>query len=187
VVFNELTDKELAEVYQASANQEALATLYNRYRHLLFGLCYKYLDDLQAAEDALADIYIELVEKMLRHTVEQPKAWLATLARNHCLMRLRKEKRAPLTLKEEPFMQSAEVWHPTDAIAEKEATLQQMEKCIEQLKTEQQQAIRLFYLEQKCYNEIADITGLEWNKIRSHIQNGRRNLKICMDKNNANG
>jgi RNA polymerase sigma-70 factor (ECF subfamily) len=45
--------------------------------------------------------------------------------------------------------------------------------------------VELFYLQNKCYKEIAEDTGMDWNKVRSHIQNGRRNLKICMEKNIA--
>ena len=42
--------------------------------------------------------------------------------------------------------------------------------------------IRLFYLENKCHNEITEMTGMDWNRVRSLIQNGRRNLKNCMEK-----
>jgi RNA polymerase sigma-70 factor (ECF subfamily) len=40
----------------------------------------------------------------------------------------------------------------------------------------------LFYLEQKCYKDIADLTGYDLNKVKSAIQNGKRNLKICMER-----
>jgi len=69
-----------------------------------------------------------------------------------------------------------------DNVSEKEEQLSGMENCIEQLPAEQKQAIQLFYLRGKCYKEIADLTETDINKVRSFIQNGRRNLKICMEK-----
>ena len=74
---------------------------------------------------------------------------------------------------------------PKDDIVEKEASLTRLSACLETLSAEQKRIVELFYLENKCYKDIEVITGIEWNKVRSHIQNGRRNLKICMDKQQA--
>ena len=97
-------------------------------------------------------------------------------------MHLRKNKRMKTTGLDSSFMQSEEFWHQDSAI-DKEEQLDRLQFCMEQLQDEQKKSVQLFYLENKCYNEITEITGLEWNKVRSLIQNGRRNLKICMDKN----
>ena len=176
-----MSDKELADLYRQSANQEILAALYVRYSDLLFGVCLKYLKDADAAADACNDIYLELVEKLLRHEVQQVKAWLHTLARNHCLMKIRGQKKMPTDELPESFMQSGEIWHPGNA-EDREKTLNTLEDCLERLKSHQRQAVSLFYLEKKSYHEIAEMTGIEWNQIRSQIQNGRRNLKICMEE-----
>lgn len=176
-------DKWLADHYRQSGQQQALAELFGRYKGLLLGVCFKYLQDVEAAADALSDIYVELVDKMRRHEVDTPKAWLHTVARNHCLMKLRKQKGTGTEEIQDYHVQSEGGWHPVrNEAMEKEIRLQALENCIDQLKHEQQQAVRLFYLEQKCYNEIAETTGIAWNTIRSHIQNGRRNLKICMEQ-----
>jgi RNA polymerase sigma factor (sigma-70 family) len=179
--YKSLSDKELADLYQSSAQQGFVAELYGRYSGLLFGVCMKYLEDADAAADACADIYIELVQKMLKHEVQNPKAWLHTLARNHCLMKIRSDKKMPVDSISESFVQLEDNWHPEIA-KEKEHRLNAMEHCIEGLKDEQRQAVRLFYLEEKSYNEIAEITGIGWNTIRSQIQNGRRNLKLCIEE-----
>jgi len=179
--YKQLSDKELADLYKSSANQDLLATLYSRYSDLLFGVCMKYLKNTDAAADACADIYVELVGKMLKHEVLQVKAWLHTVARNHCLMKLRGDKKMPTDEFPEHLMQSEADWHPDNAV-EREKKLTSLEDCMETLKTEQRQAVSLFYMEQKSYNEIAELTGIPWNNIRSHIQNGRRNLKNCMDE-----
>ncbi|HEY0653572.1 MAG TPA: sigma factor-like helix-turn-helix DNA-binding protein, partial [Chryseosolibacter sp.] len=64
-----------------------------------------------------------------------------------------------------------------------ESNLRKLEGCIETLPEEQRQCVKLFYLQKKCYKEITELTGFELNKVKSYIQNGKRNLKICMEKN----
>ena len=141
----------------------------------------KYLKDGEKAKDAAMNIYQELLAKLPAHEVDHFKSWLYVVVKNHCLMLLRKEKKA-ITVEFQPnFVQSEDFSHLDEAL-DKEKQLQQLENCIETLNEEQKNTIRLFYLEQKCYKEITDITGFDWNKVRSLVQNGRRNLKNCMDK-----
>ncbi len=174
------TDEELLAAYKLHRQQEVLAELFMRYQDLIYGVCVKYLKDQDAAQDAVMNIYEELVKKLHNHEVENFKSWVYVLSRNHCLMDLRKQKKMPTTEFQPEFMQSADFIH-LDTALEKEERLNSLENCIEQLHEEQKLSIKLFYLEQKCYNEIVEQTGLEWNKVRSLIQNGRRNLKICME------
>ncbi len=174
------TDEELLAAYKLHRQQEVLAELFMRYQDLIYGVCVKYLKDQDAAQDAVMNIYEELVKKLHNHEVENFKSWVYVLSRNHCLMDLRKQKKMPTTEFQPEFMQSADFIH-LDTALEKEERLNSLENCIEQLHKEQKLSIKLFYLEQKCYNEIVEQTGLEWNKVRSLIQNGRRNLKICME------
>jgi len=181
VSFLSLEDDVLVKVYKTSANQEALAVFYQRYAGLIYGTCMKYLKDVEKAADASADIYTELVEKLLKYEVDQPKAWLYMLTKNHCLQKLRKEKNHSESSFSEEFMQSPDDFNLED-MQQKETQLDRMHDCIEQLKLEQKQAITMFYLEKKCYQDIAQITGHAWNQVRSLIQNGRRNLKICLEK-----
>jgi RNA polymerase sigma factor (sigma-70 family) len=176
------TDEALAEAYRTSGNQDMLAALYLRYSDLVYGVCLKYLKDTEAAKDAVMNIYQELVQKLLLHTVDHFKGWLYVLSRNHCLMLLRKEKKGRVVEFQPEFMQSEDFSH-LDSILEKEQQYAQLGDCMEKLPASQQTSIRLFYLENKCYNEISELTGQEWNKVRSTIQNGRRNLKLCMEKN----
>ena len=126
-------------------------------------------------------IFEELVTKLRKHEVNNFKGWLYTVAKNHCLMALRSKKQIPVTQLPE-FMQLAENPHLENA-TEKEMNLNRLSKCIESLSPDQKHTVQLFYLEEKSYKEIAGITQTEWNKVRSLVQNARRNLKICMDKN----
>jgi len=152
-----------------------------RYTDLVFGVCLKYLKERESSKDAVMSIYQELVNKLQTHTVDNFKSWLYVVARNYCLMQLRKEKRTVIVEFQPEFMQSEDFSH-LDDVLEKEKEFQKLGKCIGALNEEQKNIIQLFYLEGKCYNEIVSLTGLEWNRIRSLVQNGRRNLKICMDK-----
>ena len=178
---NELPDKELVNLFRTSRNMDVLAVLFQRYMDLLYGVCLKYLKQPETAKDAVMQIFEELVAKLPRHEVENFKSWLYTLAKNHCLMQLRTPKNLKTTEFNPDSMQLEEDVH-LNGIQLKEENLQKLERCLETLSTEQKKAVELFYLQNKCYKEIAEATGIDWNKVRSFIQNGRRNLKICMEK-----
>lgn len=181
---NLYTDAELVELYRKDGDLNVLAMLYQRYMDLIYGVCLKYLKDPESAKDAVINIYEELITKLKQHEITNFKSWLYTLSRNHCLMLLRKEKGYTTVEISDQFMQNDELMH-LDAVKQKEEQLNSMEKCLEQLSTEQKICVTLFYLEGKCYNDITGQTGIEWNKVRSYIQNGRRNLKLCMEMSNA--
>lgn len=175
-----MSDAELVALYHRDGDVQVLGTLYQRYMELIYGVCLKYLNDAEESKDAVMRIYEELVEKLRKHEVEHFKSWLYTLARNHCLMQLRRQKgKIPVEITE-PVMQNSDLWHQEDVL-QKEEQLSTMEDCMQQLITEQKRCVELFYLQGKCYNEICEETGYDWNKVRSYIQNARRNLKLCMD------
>ncbi len=178
---NNYSDAELVNLYRTDADLNILSTLYQRYMDLIYGVCVKYLKDPEASKDAVINIYEELISKLKLHEVNNFKSWLYTLSRNHCLMQLRKEKSHTTVEIPEKFMQSEEMLH-LEGVLQKEEQLNSMEKCLEQLSAEQKTCVTLFYLEGKCYNDITGQTGIEWNKVRSNIQNGRRNLKLCMEQ-----
>jgi RNA polymerase sigma factor (sigma-70 family) len=175
------SDQELIAKYKRTHNNEVLGVLFERYMHLVYGTCLKYLKDREAAKDAVMNIFEELMTKLRGHEVDNFRSWLFVVSKNHCLMLLRKESRARTVEIPISLMQSEEEIH-LNGVLEKEKHLTDLEDCLQSLADEQQQTVRMFYLDNKCYNEIAEMTGMEWNRIRSHIQNGRRNLKICMDK-----
>lgn len=176
-----LSDPELVVAYRQSGDLTILAALYQRYLDLLYGVCLKYLKEPETAKDAVMAIFEELVSKLRRHEVDNFKSWLYTLAKNHCLMQLRSAQRVKTRELDPERMQTGEEMH-LNGIMEKEEHLDRLTKCLETLSAEQKTTVEMFYLQNKCYKEIETITGLEWNKVRSHIQNGRRNLKICMER-----
>lgn len=176
-------DKELIEQYKSSGNTAVLGELYQRYMELVYGVCLKYLKEPEDAKDGVLNIFEELVTKLKKYEVDNFKGWLYQLTKNHCLMKLRKQKRIPVPIAigiDMSFMQSEENVHLEDEF-QKEENFKQMQYCLGQLNEQQKQVIELFYLNNKCYKEISDLTAIEINKVRSFIQNGRRNLKICME------
>jgi RNA polymerase sigma factor (sigma-70 family) len=183
---NQSTDKELVAAFKKSGDSNYLSTLYQRYMDLVFGVCLKYFKDAERCKDAVMDIYEELNTKLKLHEVDNFKGWLHVLARNYCLMQLRSPRNMKTTEFQSDFMQLGENTHLNGEALEKEQNFTKLEDCLKTLTEEQQQSVQLFYLENKCYNEIAAITGYEWNKVRSYIQNGRRNLKLCMDEKEGN-
>ena len=179
-----LTDQELVALYKKSGELTALGELYQRYMDLVYGVCLKYHKEPETAKDSVMQIFEELVSKLKKHEVENFRGWLHQVAKNHCLMQLRTPRNLKTVEFKSELVQSEENVH-LNGVLEKEENFKKLEYCLGTLTPEQQNAIRLFYLEGKCYNEITEITGMEWNQVRSFIQNGRRNLKICMDKKEA--
>jgi RNA polymerase sigma factor (sigma-70 family) len=175
------TDKELVAAFKESGDNDYLSKLYQRYMDLVFGVCLKYFKDAEKSKDAVMEIYLDLNTKLKNYEVDNFKGWLHVLARNYCLMQLRSPRNMKTTEFNADFMQSAENTHLNGEVLEKEENFVKLEQCLDTLQEEQKQSVRLFYLDNKCYNEIAAITGYDWNKVRSYIQNGRRNLKLCMD------
>lgn len=176
-----ISDKDLIEQYKRSGNLETLGDLYQRYMDLVYGVCLKYLKDTENAKDSTLAIFEELVIKLQKHEVDNFKSWLYQVAKNHCLMLLRSEKKFAKANVDVTLVQNEENLH-LDGELEKEQNFRQLSFCLEQLNQEQRRVLELFYLEQKCYKEIVENTNIEWNQVRSYIQNGRRNLKICMEK-----
>ena len=168
--------------YKQSGDLEVLGQLYNKYMHLVFGVCFNYFKDEELSKDAVMQIFEELITKLKIYEVQNFKSWLHVLTRNHCLMALRKSAKNPTVALEDNFVENGSFVH-LDIEDTKETQLTVMEKCMETLSEEQRKSVDLFYLQEKCYKEVADITGYEMLKVKSYIQNGKRNLKICIEKN----
>jgi len=180
ISHNSLSDKELVALYKESGDMAVLGELYQRYMELVYGVCLKYYKDPETAKDSVMQIFEELVPKLRKHEVENFKPWLHQVAKNHCLMQLRTPKNMKTVEFKYELVQSEDNVH-LNGVLEKEENFKKLEFCLGTLTNEQRETVKLFYLDGKCYNEIVEITGLEWNQVRSFIQNGRRNLKLCME------
>lgn len=188
--YRDASDEELVRQFRSSGDLEQLGSLFERYMHLVYGVCLKYFQDREAAKDGITAIFEKLIVELPRHDVDDFKSWLYVLTKNYCLMKIRsgkseKKRQEAWQNEQELFVESSEELHPID---EDEAGMNKiLMECIERLKDEQQQCIRLFYFEERSYREIAATLKLEEKKVKSFIQNGKRNLKICIEgkKNSA--
>lgn len=182
-------DASLLRKYASTGDLVYLGDLYDRYTPLVYGVCLKYLKDEEASKDAVMQIFEKLVVSLRKTEVKEFKGWLYTVVKNHCLMQLRaRQKHKPLSL-DHPHENGDATLNglallEEDGRAELSADYWPLiEKGLPTLPMEQQQCIRLFYLEQKSYQEVAEMTGYELKKVKSYLQNGKRNLKIYVEKN----
>jgi len=180
-----LTEGEILALYRQTGEVRHIGELYHPYMQLVFSVCYKYLKDEEESKDAVMNIFEKLVFELKIHEVDNFKNWLHRVARNHCLMLLRSQKAFVPAMEFNGEIQTDnEVYEDVDEDALKlDGNLTALEKCMESLIQEQRVSINLFFTEEKCYREISEETGFDLKKVKSYIQNGKRNLKICMDRN----
>ncbi len=183
--YKKLADEELVFRYAQRGEQAAFTTLFERYGHLVYGICLKYLKDPEAAKDAMQQIFIKLLEDLRRFKVEAFKPWLYQVSKNYCFMQLRKPVHEVNTDAEHgENMEFEDEWHHK---IEQEQLLDNLEVCVEELNEEQRTCIKLFYLQKMSYVEITNQTGYSMMQVKSAIQNGKRNLKIKLEaKRNVN-
>jgi RNA polymerase sigma-70 factor (ECF subfamily) len=176
------SDSDLIERFRVKGDQKALGELFTRYSALVYGVCLKYLKDRENAKDAVMQIFEKLNTTLKAHDIDQFKSWLYVTSRNHCLMHIRSAKKFQKQESTDFFMETELVLHLDNDDTGNEQDLDKLEKCIEQLNSDQKKCVQLFYLKEMCYKEIVSHTGLDLNKVKSHIQNGKRNIKICMEQ-----
>ena len=176
-----MTDLELLAQYKLSGEVEWAGVLYSRYTSLVYGVCVKYLKDREEAKDAVMQLFEKLIIALKTHEVTYFKSWLYTTARNHCLMQLRSKKGKRME-EISPLLMETSVEPHLEEQDEMESNLGKLEKCIEKLAHEQKACVKMFFIQQKCYKDITVLTGFDLNKVKSFIQNGKRNLKICMEQ-----
>ncbi|CAN5285359.1 sigma-70 family RNA polymerase sigma factor [soil metagenome] len=179
---SEKSDEELLRLYKSTSDLIWLSTLYLKYAPMVYGVCLKYLKNREESKDAVMQVHEKLIETLLRHEVSNFKSWLYVIARNHCLMQIR-AKKGKITEEISPFLiETGVTEHPEEEL-DMELNVSKLEKCIKTLVSAQQLCVRLFFLQEKCYKEIVEETSFDLKQVKSYIQNGKRNLKICMEQN----
>lgn len=180
--YKDHSDSQLINNFLETGDNVFVGELYKRYGHLVLGLCIKYLKDKDEAEDAVMTIFGQLLNDLKKHKVEYFKSWLYTYSKNYCLMQLRKKQNQ---LKKELDVKENEIflmdYNNIEHLNEKEQQISLMQTALNELNKEQKECLELFYLSNKSYTEIVTITGYNNNEVKSHIQNGKRNLKIKME------
>ncbi|MGG9971641.1 RNA polymerase sigma factor [Ferruginibacter sp. SUN002] len=176
--FDHINDNQLLEHFHADKDNRWLGILLQRYTLLLLGVCMKYLKNEDEAKDAVQQVFLKAITELQKYKVDYFKSWLYTVAKNHCLMKLRDKGKYSIELNEKVNGIAEETMGTS--IFEKDKALNAMEMALEQLNDDQKQCVTLFYLKKKSYQEITEQTGYTLLQVKSHIQNGKRNLKILM-------
>lgn len=184
IVLSQLPDNELIDRFRYSHDNLYIGELYGRYAHLVLGLCIKYFKDVEIAKDATMSIFELLMTELKRHNIENFKSWLFTVSKNYCLQELRKKN--SFQKKEDLYkvfladtMENDLEIHPID---EKEKFLSMIEQLLPSLNNSQRICLKMFYLEGKSYADISQELNFSLKDVKSHIQNGKRNLKIKLQE-----
>jgi RNA polymerase sigma factor (sigma-70 family) len=180
--YNHISDQELLEKFYADHNNEWLGILLERYTLLLLGVCMKYLKNEDDAKDSVQQVFLKVIQELHKYKVEYFKSWVYMVAKNHCLMKLRdKQGKVSAEINEKSLLAPEE---ETDrqTLLQNDMTLEVMEEALKELNPEQQQCVTLFYLQKKSYQEINELTGFSMLQVKSYIQNGKRNLKILIER-----
>lgn len=179
--FAHIEDKQLLDKFYTEGNNYWLGILLQRYTLLLFGVCMKYLKNEEDAKDCVQQIFLKVISEVQKYKVDYFKSWLYMIARNHCLMKIRdRQGKIPVELTDN--LLTPEEAYNKQNLVEKDRTLALIEEGLHELNEEQKLCITLFYLNKKSYQEIADITGYNLLQVKSFIQNGKRNLKLIVEK-----
>lgn len=179
--FAYIEDKELLNKFYSDGNNRWLGILLQRYTMLLLGVCMKYLKDEEEAKDAVQQIFLKAITELPKYKVDYFKSWLYMIAKNLCLMKIRDRQGHTAVELTDNLGTDIEVSDKTELL-EKDKTLSSIEEGIFELNEEQKLCITLFYLQKKSYQQITDITGFNLLQVKSHIQNGKRNLKLIVEK-----
>ncbi len=184
--INALTDEQIIEEYKKTSDKNWVGELYKRYTRFVFLVSMKYLKNEERCHDAVMQIFEKLFTDFHKHNIEKFKPWLHTVTRNHCLILLRKDQsilqnEKKFKIEQDLFMETEDDLH-LDNTNDTEKQLNGLKQAISELNQEQKVCIEMFYLQEKSYKEIADETGFSEKKVKSYIQNGKRNLKIKIMK-----
>jgi len=176
------TDEELLSQFKNSGKVDYFGELYNRYIPLIYGVCLKYLKDTDKSQDAVMQLFEDLLHKINNYEILVFKTWLHSVVRNHCLNILRKENKEIITDFSSNFMESDNILHLFTEEHTDYELFDVLKNCIDKLPEHQKKSITLFFLEEMSYADIVDKTGYALSKVKSYIQNGKRNLKICIER-----
>ena len=180
--YQDIADQKLLEHFYADHNNEWLGILLQRYTLLLLGVCMKYLKNEDDAKDSVQQIFLKVIQELQKYKVDYFKSWLYMVAKNHCLMKLRDRQGKIITEINDRLSAKAGEEMDRDKLLQNDHTLELMEDALKELNSEQLQCVTLFYLQKKSYQEISETTGYNMMQVKSFIQNGKRNLKIMIEK-----
>jgi RNA polymerase sigma factor (sigma-70 family) len=173
------SDDMLILEYLDKEDMSALDELFQRYSHLVFFVCQRYLRNKEDSKDAVLEIFEKIMGSLRVHKVMNFKSWLYSVAKHHCLMKLRRTETNALIFKDPKeidniFMENPDFMH---LYSETQIASDELEFALNQLNKQQKECVQFFYYDRLTYQEIGEKTGYDLKQIKSYIQNGKRNLK----------
>jgi len=179
--LHQLSDEEILKAGVSASAKNAWGELYKRYAALTLGLCLKYLKDREAAKDASSEIFVRLKADMQKQQIENFRSWFYVYTKNHCLGILRKQQN---TQRKQAVVEETLAFHSqTPYDFENDLQISAVTSALEQLKPDQRNCISEFYLARQTYEEVAEKLNYTIKQVKSHLQNGRRNLRLIMEEN----
>lgn len=180
--YKHISDQQLLENFYADQDNKWLGILLPRYTLLLLGVCMKYLKNEEEAKDCVQQIFLKTITELKKYKVDYFKSWLYMVAKNHCLMKIRDSHgKIPVELTER-YMTAVEEQPDIQSLTQTDRAIELLEDTLKELPSEQQQCVTLFYLQKKTYQEISEETNFTMMQVKSYIQNGKRNLRLLIEK-----
>jgi len=179
--ITQYSDEELLALFRTTGRYDYYTALYSRYIPLVYGLCLNYLKTKEEAQDTVMELFADVQEKLLQYEVKTFRTWIYSVAKNHCLKILRNNKEVVSVEINPSFMELTD-FPALFNESNKEENFRLLQHCLDQLPEPQQKSVRLFFMDDQSYADIAAATGYQLKSVKSYIQNGKRNLKICMEK-----
>jgi RNA polymerase sigma-70 factor (ECF subfamily) len=183
--IEQYSDATLLDLYKKDKDTKWIGYLFDRYTLLVFGVCMKYLKQVNDAKDATQQVFEKAFVEINKYEVTYFKSWIYSIARNHCLMQLRSKSHQTVFMEELPedlgeHFSTQKLFDSKEDLLEQQ--IENLSDAILQLNQEQKSCIELFYLQKLSYREIEERTGFSFQQVKSHIQNGKRNLRIILEQ-----
>lgn len=163
-------------------DRRAFEALYSATSAKLFGIVLRVLKDRAAAEEVLQDVYLRLWQggaETFATGKASPISWLATIARNRAIDRLRRTKPSrPLEDVPEPIEPSL----GPEGLAVAASERAQIHACLAELEPDKASAVRGAYLDGDTYADLATRFDVPLNTMRTWLRRSLMSLKDCLSR-----
>lgn len=163
-------------------DKAALEELYDRYEKILFSFLYKMLEDRGLAEEALQEVFIKIWRGKGIYDESKGKftSWLFRMAQNTAIDLIRKRKKPTVPIEEAAQMVSHDQSVDDQIVWQEKKS--QIEQAVEQLSTEQQKMVDLFYFKGHTHEIIAEMCDIPLGTVKSRIRLALKKLKISLQE-----
>ncbi|MBI4787358.1 MAG: sigma-70 family RNA polymerase sigma factor [Chloroflexi bacterium] len=162
----------------------AMAVLYDRYDRLVFSLALKILRDRSAAEEVVQEVFVKVWRRARDYQAERAKfsSWLARIAHNHAIDKLRQRNTLPYMTSDEHAAQIVDVGPTPHDMAEQQLDHRRIVAALDQIPGEQRRAIELAYFDGFTHQQIARKLGTPLGTVKTRIRRGMQNLKLVLQQ-----